>query len=81
MNLRTTGLLLLFAMLLIGFVGRDLLQLDIPRWVSIVLMVLGIVALGIHSYQQKTFKKYVLMHFVYLLIFIVLIFIQFECTP
>lgn len=77
MTLRTIGLLLLAAMLLTAFVIRDLLHVEVPYWTTTLLGVLGIVALGVHHYQQQSFKRFALMLAVYLLVFAVLIVIQF----
>lgn len=81
MNLRTTGLLLLSAMLLTGLVARDFFKFNISEWVSITLGVLGVIALGVYHYQQRTFKKFGLMLSVYALIFVVLVVIQLTNTP
>jgi hypothetical protein len=80
MNLRITGLLLITAMMLTGFIARDLFNLNVPYWISSVLGALGIIALGGYAYQRNKFRNFVVLTFGLLLIFIVLIVIQFTTT-
>lgn len=81
MNFRMIGLLLLTAMILTGFVARDFFGLEVPQWLPSLLGALGIVAMGISAYQEKKFKRFAIMAGGLLLIFIVLIVIQFTTNP
>jgi hypothetical protein len=81
MNLRITSILLLTAMLLTGFVARDLFNLNVPYWIPSLLGALGIIAAGICAYQRNKFRKFAITASVLLLIFMVLIVIQFTTAP
>jgi hypothetical protein len=75
MNLKYLGASLLGLMFIL-LILKDAFDIVTPFWISIFLGISGFILLGIHHYKNKEFKKYALMHVVYLTIFIVLIITQ-----
>ena len=76
MNFRIIGIVLLVAM--IGFnLLRSLLDVDVPYIITIATGLLGLVALGVHSYQQNRLKNYMLRISVFLLALAVVAAIQY----
>jgi hypothetical protein len=76
MNFRIIGLALLIAMIGMNLL-RSLLDVDVPYILTIASGLLGLVALGVHSYQQNRLKNYVLMISVFLLVLVVVAAIQY----
>jgi hypothetical protein len=63
---------------MIGFnLMRSLLNMDVPYIITITTGLLGLVALGIHSYEQNRLKNYLLRISVFLLALAVVAAIQY----
>ena len=76
MNFRIIGLVLLIAMVGMNLM-RSLLDVNVPYILTIASGLLGVVALGVHSYQKNRLKNYMLMVSVFLLVLVVVAAIQF----
>lgn len=76
MNLRILGFVLLMSMFFLGLT-RDFLEVDIPRWLSILVGASGIIVMGVHYYKIRELRKYALILGVYFVLMMALIFTQF----